>query len=99
MSVFEKVTDVGLEVPTDIEINKMIKELENEKQRREILNETNAINEILEVLHKHYDTLGGEWFYINDNAEFCLDTLMIAFEDYLRNITHRQLEAEEGSAD
>ena len=98
MSVFEKVTDVGLEIPTDKEIYEMIEELKNEKQRRETLNEINAIDEILEVLHKHYDTLGGEWFYVSEDTEFCLDTLMIAFEDYLRNITRRQ-DTKESSAD
>lgn len=87
MSVFEKVTDVGLEIPTDTEIEKMIEELENEKERRETLNKINAIDEILEVLHKNIKPLNLVWFsFLSDNADFNLDELIDAFEDYRRRL-------------
>lgn len=87
MSVFEKVTDVGLEIPTDTEIEKMIEELENEKERRETLNRINAVDEILEVLHKNAKPLNLVWFsFLADNGDFNLDELIDAFEDYRRRL-------------
>lgn len=86
MSIFEKVTDVGLEIPTDKEISDMIEELKNERERRWNFRRVEAIDEILEVLHKHYDTLGDAWFSVNDPADMCLDTLMIAFENYRKGL-------------
>ena len=86
MSVFEKVTDVGLEILTDKEVGDIIEELKNERERRWNLRRIEAVDEILEVMNKHYDTLGDVWFSVNDNSDFCLDTLMIAFESYRKQL-------------
>lgn len=86
MGMFEKVTDVGLEVLTDTEIDRMIVELDNERERRWNLRRVEAIDEILEVMHKHYDALSDAWFSVNDPADMCLDTLMIAFESYRKQL-------------
>jgi hypothetical protein len=82
MSIFEKVTDVGLEIPTDTEIDKMIEELENEKERRGILNKMNAVDEILEVLRKNAKPLELAWITFRDGTDFNLDELINAFETY-----------------
>ena len=87
MSVFEKVTDVGLEIPTDKEIYEMIEELKSEKERRETLNRINAVDEILEVLHKNAKPLNLVWFsFLADTGDFTLDELIEAFEDYRRRL-------------
>ena len=87
MSVFEKVTDVGLEILTDTEIDKMIEELKDEKERRETLNKINAIDEILEVLHKNAKPLNLTWFnFLADSGDFNLDELIDAFEDYRKRL-------------
>ena len=86
MSVFERVTDVGLEIPTDIEIDKMIEELKSEKERREILNQTNAVDEILEVLYKNAKFFSYTWFTLKGGSDFDLDGLIEAFETYRERI-------------
>ena len=82
MSIFEKVTEIGLEIPTDTEIDKMIEELKNEKLRRENLNKINAVNEILEVLRKNARPLNFTWFTFTDGSDFNSDELIDAFEGY-----------------
>lgn len=86
MSVFERVTDVGLEIPTDTEIDKMIEELKKEKERREDLNQANALDEILEVLRKNAKFFSYTWFTFKNGSDFDLDKLIEAFEDYRKEL-------------
>ena len=86
MSVFEEVTDVGLEILTDTELDRMIKELEYEKERRKSLDKINAVNEIIEVLHENAKPLIFEWFTCTNGNDFTLDELIGAFENYLERL-------------
>ena len=85
--MFEKVTNIDLEILADDEISAMIEELKNEKEKRWNFKQINAIDEIIEVIDKNIELFGSAILTLRNGSDFYIGDFVVALMRYRREIS------------